>query len=207
MENVTEALKIAFGVMMFVLALTLSISSFSQARETIDNVIMIKDREQEYTYVKTSVDLKNRIVRAETIIPTIYKAYKENFSIEFYKSDGVTPLYLYTSVDTNTNYKETNVNYIDLKREILGNATDAIEHFNILLGKDDYAPSDFKDKFIYEDGLYEFFNQNSFKEYLGEYYQEDALEGTVTDTLEINKTKKRVITYVLQEPSIGVQDP
>ena len=85
MENVTEALKIAFGVMMFVLALTLSISSFSQAREAIDNVIMMKDREQEYTYVETAANLKNRLVSSETIIPTIYKAYKENFSVEFYK--------------------------------------------------------------------------------------------------------------------------
>ena len=81
MENVTEALKIAFGVMMFVLALTLSISSFSQAREAIDNVIMIKDREQDYTYIETSSNIRNRVVSVETIVPTIYKAYKENFTV------------------------------------------------------------------------------------------------------------------------------
>lgn len=205
MENLTEALKIAFGIVMFVLALSLSISSFSQAREAIDNVIMIKDREQEYTYVETSSDIRNRLVSVETIIPTIYKAYKENFSIEFYKSDGTTPLYLYTAVDAN--YNKTNVNYIDLKREILGNATNANEHFNVLLGKEINKPEKFRDEFIYKDGLYEFFKNNKFLEYLGEYYQEDALAGTVTDTLEINKTKKRVITYVLQEPAIGVKNP
>lgn len=205
MENLTEALKITFGIVMFVLALSLSISSFSQAREAIDNVIMIKDREQEYTYVKTSSDIRNKLVSVETIIPTIYKAYKENFSVEFYKSDGVTPLYLYTAVDTN--YNKIDVNYIDLEREILGNATNANEHFNILLGRESNAPDNFRDEFIYRDGLYEFFKNNKFTEYLGEYYQEDALAGTITDTLEINKTKKRVITYVLQEPAVGVQEP
>lgn len=206
MENVIEALKIAFGVMMFVLALTLSISSFSQAREAIDNVIMMKDREQEYTYVETAANLKNRLVSSETIIPTIYKAYKENFSVEFYKSDGVTPLYLYTAVDTN--YNKTNVYYIDLEREILGNATNANKHLDILLGKKSDAPDTFRDEFIYPDGLYEFFKNNTFKECLGEYYQEDALPDADTDaTLEINKTKKRVITYILQEPAIGVRDP
>ena len=205
MENITEALKIAFGVMMFVLALTLSISCFSQARVAIDNVITIKDRESEYTYVKTSSNTKNRIVSVETIIPTIYKAYKENFSIEFYKSDGVTPLYLYTYVDTN--HIKTNVNYIDLKREILPDATEAIKHFDTLLGSETNKPLNFRDNFIYTDGLYEFFKNNKFEERLGEYYQEDALEGTVTNTLEINKTKKRIISYILQEPANGVREP
>lgn len=205
MENVTEALKIVFGIIMFVLALSLSISSFSQAREAIDNVIMIKDREQEYTYVDTDIGMRNRLVSAETIIPTIYKAYKENFSIEFYKSDGETPLYIYTAVDTN--YNKTNVYYIDLEREILNNATNANEHFNVLLGKESKAPDTFRDEFIYPNGLYEFFKNNVFQECLGEYYQEDALAGKVTDSLEINKTKKRVITYILQEPAVGVIDP
>ena len=205
MENITEALKIAFGVMMFVLALTLSISCFSQARISIDNVITIKDRESEYTYVKTSSNTKNRIVSVETIIPTIYKAYKENFSIEFYKSDGVTPLYLYTYVDPN--HIKTNVNYIDLKREILPDATEAIQHFDVLLGSETNKPLNFRDNFIYTDGLYEFFKNNKFEERLGEYYQEDALEGTVTNTLEINKTKKRIISYILQEPANGVREP
>lgn len=207
MENVTEALKIVFGIIMFVLALSLSISSFSQAREAIDNVIMIKDREQEYTYVDTDVGMRNRLVSAETIIPTIYKAYKENFSIEFYKSDGETPLYIYTAVDTN--YNKTNVYYIDLEREILNNATNANEHLDILLEGQSAVSSDanFRDELLHPEGLYKYFRDHTFIECLGEYYQEDALAGTVTDSLEINKTKKRVITYILQEPAVGVIEP
>ena len=202
MENVTEALKIAFGVIMFVLALTLSISSFSQAREAIDNIIMIKDREQEYTYVKTSSDIKNRIVSAETIVPTIYKAYKENFRVEFYEEDAtgnLEPLILYRAVDVNYN-DPVDVYYFDLEKEILGNAIDANKHFDILLqGQSAVSTAtNFRDILKYPNGLYNFFKDNNFKEYLGEYYQEDALPDADSDTLEINKTKKRVITYVLQ---------
>ncbi len=199
MENVTEALKIAFGVMMFVLALTLSISSFSQAREAIDNVIMIKDREQDYTYIETSSNIRNRVVSVETIVPTIYKAYKENFSVEFYQSDGTTPLVLYQAVDVNYN-DPVDVYYFDLERELFGNAENANEHFAILLeGQSALAgATNFRDKLSHPEGLYEFFKTHTFKEYLGEYYQEDAEIGHESDDLEINKTKKRVITYVLQ---------
>ena len=82
MENVAEALKMAFAVLMFVLALTLCISSFSQAREAVDSIITIKDRETSYTYVTASKD-GTRTVGAETIVPTLYKAYKENFEVHF----------------------------------------------------------------------------------------------------------------------------
>ena len=43
MENAAEALKMAFGVMMFVLALSLSISCFSQASSAIDNIITSRE--------------------------------------------------------------------------------------------------------------------------------------------------------------------
>ena len=39
--------------------------------------------------------------------------------------------------------------------------------------------------------------KHKFEEHIGEYYQEDKSAGEETDALEINKTKKRVITYVL----------
>ena len=70
---------------------------------------------------------------------------------------------------------------------------------DILLDKKSNA-SKYKEQFRseYTNGLYEFFKNNTFKEELGEYYQEDALAGTKTETLDVNKTKKRLITYTLQ---------
>lgn len=203
MENATEALKIAFGFMMFVLALSLSMFSFSQATQAVESITTLKDRETQYTYVEPASD-SNRIVGAETIIPTMYKAYKENFRIEFY--DGTAggnytdhPIYLYRYIDPNGVI--TDVNYVDLEEEILPSAAEAINHLTILLGDKTYAKK-YQEQFYYHpEGLYKYFSNRKFKETLGEYYQEDknALEsGTQSEGLNINKTKKRIITYILQ---------
>ena len=200
MENAAEALKMAFGYLMFVLALSISISCFSQARETIDAIITIKDRETEYTYVEAQ---DKKIVGIETIIPTIYKAYKENFKIIFYKSyvdeNNNEPYNLYYSVDKYNPNNKTSINYIDLEQEIFANAQEAIDHINILLNK---RSTDINNKyynqFIYVDGLYNELKDKKFEEKLGEYYLEDSQAGYETDTIEANKTKKRVITYILQ---------
>lgn len=200
MENAAEALKMAFGYLMFVLALTISISSFSQARETIEAVITMKDRETEYTYVEAQ---DKKVVEIETIIPTIYKAYKENFRIIFYKSyvdeNNNEPYYLYYSVDKYNSNIKTPINYIDLEQEILADSQEAIEHIDILLNK---RPTDVNNKyynqFMYQDGLYNELKDKKFEEILGEYYLEDSQAGHETDTIEANKTKKRIITYILQ---------
>lgn len=200
MENAAEALKMAFGYLMFVLALSISISSFSQARETIDAIITIKDRETEYTYVEAQ---DKKIVGVETIVPTMYKAYKENFRIIFLQYTDTTktetkPFPLYYSIDKYTGQK-TEINYIDLEQEILANAQEAINHLNILLDKKANSPDIYIDQFYYEDGLYDELQNKKFEEILGEYYLEDSQAGYETDAIEANKTKKRVITYILQQ--------
>ena len=202
MENAAEALKMAFGYLMFVLALSISISSFSQARETIDAIITIKDRETEYTYVEAQ---DKKIVGVETIVPTMYKAYKENFRIIFLQYTDTTktetkPFPLYYSVDKYNSSLKTEINYIDLEQEVFADAQEAIDHLNIILGK---KPSNTTDKyynqFIYEDGLYDELQNKKFEEIHGEYYLEDSQAGYETDAIEANKTKKRVITYILQQ--------
>lgn len=200
MENAAEALKMAFGYLMFVLALTISISSFSQARETIDAIVTIKDKETEYTYVESQ---DKKVVGVETIIPTIYKAYKENFRIVFYKSytdeNNNEPYYLYYSVDKYNPNNKTPINYIDLEQEIFADAQEAIDHINILLNKRSTdINSKYYNQFMYSDGLYDELKDKKFEEILGEYYLEDSQAGYETDTIEANKTKKRVITYILQ---------
>ena len=197
MENATEALKIAFGVMMFVLALTLSISTFSQATQAVDSITTLRDRETQYTYVEPSSD-SNRTVGVETIVPMMYKAYKENFKIIFLDTDGVTPLPLYYETDSFGERTGNEINCIDLESEILPSATEAINHLDILLAKrPNDANSKYYKQFLHTGGLYEFLSDKRFKELLGEYYQEDAKEGRETEALNINKTKKRVITYIL----------
>ena len=137
MENAADALKIAFAVMVFVLALSLSISCLSEANSAVQAVAFMRDRETNYTYVTPSSKL-TRIVGVETVVTSMYKAYEENFQIRFYKADG-TDLVLYYRTDNNGNrIKKDNVDipvtYIDLKDENYANAEEAITHLNFLLG-------------------------------------------------------------------------
>lgn len=208
MENAADALKIAFGIIMFVAALSLSMSTFSSATQAVEKIISYRDRTQEYISI-TKANSDTRTVGVETIVPTLYKAYKENFRVEF-RDESDQPIILYYRYDTSGN--ETEVYYVDLEEEqFQASNTEANEHLKLLLqGKDDfnnkYQSSTYnKQKMTTIKGknsLYAFLQANKFEEKLGEYYQEDkeAVDKgneIPTDTPEINKTKKRVITYKL----------
>ena len=86
-DNVADALKMAGSVLLFVLGLSISILALTQAREAIDIVLSYSDRETltiendpRYYYVAHDNDT-SRYVGKETIIPAIYRAYKENYKI------------------------------------------------------------------------------------------------------------------------------
>ena len=112
MENASEALMMAFGILIFVLALTVAIHSFDQVKTTSDVVLYTKDEANYYEYEgATGKASENREVGLETIIPTLYKYYKENYTVLFrtgtYNVDeegkftgefsNVRPLYIYTT--------------------------------------------------------------------------------------------------------------
>lgn len=134
----------------------------------------ITDSEGNYlNYVNFKIGDGNREVGIETIIPTMYKAYKENFAIYFYDSLG-NPWILYEK-------NEKQINYIDLEQEVHANAEKATEHLKKIFNDNDGE-------------LYTKLAQNTFIEKLGEYYQDDV--AGVTETAEVNKIKKRVIAYI-----------
>lgn len=84
MENAVEALKMAFAFLVFGMALTISIISFSKVKATSDVVLYTKDETNYYDYQgATGKAAQNRIVGLETIIPTLYKYYKENYTVLF----------------------------------------------------------------------------------------------------------------------------
>jgi len=96
MENAVKALEYAFAILVFGIALTTSIYLFSKARATSDTVFSQIDTKQSYTDVQLPADeLTNgtiaengRVVNVETIIPSLYRDYKENYIIEFWNSDS-----------------------------------------------------------------------------------------------------------------------
>lgn len=85
MENASEAIIMAGAVLIFVIALTVAMTVFSQARSTVDTVVYATDKTNYYEYLDIDVsnNIKNRIVGLETVIPTLYKYYKENYTVVF----------------------------------------------------------------------------------------------------------------------------
>ena len=89
MENASDAILMAGAMLIFVIALTVAMTVFSQARATIDMVAYVSDETNYYEYLDTTNNsAKNRIVGLETVIPTLYKYYKENYTVVFLDSNG-----------------------------------------------------------------------------------------------------------------------
>lgn len=84
MENAAEALMMGVAVLIFVIALTVGITVFSQVMGVADSVLYTQDETNYYDYQgAVGKASQNRIVGLETIVPTLYKYYSENFTILF----------------------------------------------------------------------------------------------------------------------------
>ena len=117
MENASDALKIGFALVVFVIALSIAFQGIALARETSDMVMYSIDRTNFYPKYKevvlsskklelrrvfdddtqtedsiivTNDERRSRIVRADTVISNLYKYYSTSFAIIIQKSDGST---------------------------------------------------------------------------------------------------------------------
>ena len=202
-ENIADALKMAAEVLIFVLALSISISAFGQARQTSQILLEYNDdRIYEYTWIEANSKDTNRIVGAETIVPAIYRAYKENYKINFeFKDDNRC---LYKKLNEATGDMDVLVCTIDLEKEIIGTNAQKEKFITYLLYGTGQNPPDASslEKSLGIDlpqsGLYGIIvdRKLKFEEKLGIYYQEEV-DGRY-DTPKSNRTKKRIITYTEQ---------
>lgn len=191
-DNLADGLKLAASVIVFTMALGISMMSFTQARQTSQYIMDYRDREYKYEYVEA--DKSERIVGIETIIPAMYRAYKENYRIVFQEQDG-SPLVIYTKRQYNNElkqYETIEVNSIDLENENLYSQEKKDKFLNAIL----YSTNEQKEFNInlQNTSLYDIISKKKFTETLGEYYIQD-INGVNEDVQEVNKTKKRVITY------------
>lgn len=212
MENASQALKMAGAVLLFVLAVSVAIVSFGQARETADTILDYKDRETVYIdgnlyYETTGTE---RTVGLETVIPTIYRAYLENYKVVFEGLDS--PIYTMKLSNGNEIKKYT----LDLETKISSDQSQNI--YNVSLANDEQKSeflcgilyknfnkagneTNFEKKYnvsLPDNSLIEQLNRKVssgkvIKEYLGVYYQEDNEE-----VPDVNKTEKRIITYKIE---------
>ncbi len=189
MENAADALKMGAWVLIFVVALSICINAFGQAKECFETILNNADREYLTSYIPPSGNTQ-RIVGFESIIPSIYRSFKENYKVVF---KGYV---LYTD-------KGEDIDSIDLI--INGYTDDVKEEFlkRILYGENDprfstpdaqaYTASHFSD-IKFGNGLYNLIKGKMFKESLG-VYDPNETEGGSTSTPEASKKERRVITY------------
>lgn len=216
MENAAQALKMAAAVLLFVLALSVAIASFSQARETSDIILNYKDREVQYIDDEEYMDYfyykstgTERTVGLESVIPTIYRSYIENYKIIF---EGLNePIYTLNLSGGKTIEKYS----IDLETKKASNSsTSNVEINNVALANDEQK-TEFLCGILYNDftksgnknnfekkynvtlpgngGLISRLNNKKITEYLGVYYQNDN-----EDVPDVNKIEKRIITYKIE---------
>lgn len=209
-ENIADALKMAGSVLLFVMGLSIAILAFSQARKSMDIVLSYSDRESlsiegnpRFYYLSKDNDT-SRYVGKETIIPAIYRAYKENYKIVFKFPDDY---YLFNQEVKNAKglNKEKKISTLDLANQSLSSDLASRQFLNgIIYGDFEYenekSKNDYINKFKItpnDISLYQYLTEKEstykIKEYLGTYYIEDV-NGT-SEVNAVNKTEKRVITY------------
>ena len=79
MENAADALKIAFAVFIFIVAITVAFTMISKAKTTGDYVLFYNDKTNFYENIDSKE--KNRIVSRAEVISTLYRYYKESLSV------------------------------------------------------------------------------------------------------------------------------
>ena len=211
MENAAEALKMAGAVLLFVLALSVAIVSFGQARETADTILDYRDREVKYIDGEEYIDYfyykstgTERTVGLETVIPTIYRAYIENYKIVFEGLEG--PVYTLNlsggkTIDKYTiDLETTKTGEIEINNVSLANDEQKSEFLCGILYNDFTKLNGDKPKFekkynvsLPNSGLIDRLKNKKITEYLGVYYQNDN-----EDVPDVNKTEKRIITYKIE---------
>lgn len=86
MENASDALKIAFAVFVFVIAMSIVFSLLSQVKTTADTILFYSDKTNYYEY-DTGLNKDGRIVGEEAIISSLYSLKRESTYIKI-KTDN-----------------------------------------------------------------------------------------------------------------------
>ena len=195
MENAVEALKMAGFMILFVIALSITMVTLTQAKTTADSLVKNQDRQESYQYVELAegeTKAFSRTVTLSDIIPTLYRYAQEDYAVQFYNSDG-SPLNVYESgqmqngvhvkkndLDLDTEHWEENG--VTKYEEWRGNTTKMKQHVDDVV------------EFLLQPS----YKDRQFEEKLGtiEDYEED--QDTNELVPDINKQYKRVITYTLK---------
>ncbi len=189
MENVSDALIMAGQVLIFIIALTVCISSFTTLRMGIDSTInqtetikFAKDSDGYINFIQSRDNGSTRIVGAETVVSSMYRAIKEDFIMYLELSNST---FESVKIKIGEIIKEKNKDGVEIgSYKILYDTTN--KWIKITIAND----ANYRANALLKNGLYEIIKDKKFDERLGE-YQENTNEGVSSE----NKKTYRIITY------------
>lgn len=92
MEDAVTAMIMAFSVVVFVIALSLFMYLVDIVTYTSTNILYVSDKTNYMENIDLEdVEITKRNVDFDTIVPTLYRYYKENFCVKFYDARGTKP--------------------------------------------------------------------------------------------------------------------
>lgn len=187
MENASDALIMATNFLIFLIALTVCISSFSMVRKGVDNILdetevvsLVKDGEIYVNYIDSRNNNAVRIVGAETVVSSMVRSIKENYVV-------------YIKLKNNGNIFENEAvdKYKAEKDLVLENGETIIRAGDEIIKTTIGYKTNQRVNEILKNKLYDKLVEGNkkFYEYLGEYVDD-------TNVNIEEKTVYRVITYV-----------
>lgn len=187
MENITDALKMAAFVLLFLGALTIGVTTLSQARAASEAILYTKDEKNYYSFVdednyynsSAGYYKTSRVVGIDTIIPTIYRYYKEKFRVEFYDEND-SKLYIIEAPNSS-------------EKNYFFDATDSYEINNSSIAGSQTLIKEYVDNFV-KNVLLNNYENREFYEML-KVTEEQEKDSAVPDA---NKAQKRTIKYQLK---------
>lgn len=88
MENVTRALIMAFSMLIFVIAFTYSMYLINKLTATSSTLLSSVSTTNYYDNIQVSGGNATREVGVDTIVPVLYRYYKENYAVKILESNG-----------------------------------------------------------------------------------------------------------------------
>lgn len=191
MENASDALIMAGQILIFIIALTVCISSFTTVRAEVNRIVgeneeirLAKDGDTYINYIESKKSNSIRVVGEETLVSSMYRAIKENYVIYIKTSADVS------SIGDVIKTMEATKNIPDDDSEKTGSIIAVGDKLiKITIGTDEFTNQNVNK--ILQSGLFEKIRDKKFNEYVGE-YQNATNEGVTSE----NKEVYRVITYV-----------
>ncbi len=190
MENASEAIIIAGSIFLLIIALSLSISSFSRVKTQIDDIALSYDK------VEYAVDSDNKLinfiesnkkytrtVQFETIVTTLRRIRKESFDVYIITNENIGDL---------ASAIKDKLHESDTFGDIQVNADKTIIRFTLSGVANKYVEDKNSDNFDKAlNLLYNRIGNKEFKEFYGVYKQK-----TDDGVSDIEKSDIKIITYV-----------